>query len=356
MDIKELLQRAFAKGASDVHIRVGLRPVYRIDGELVQDEDSDLVTAQIARSIADYVMGDRERGLFDSTHDADFAYSIAGVGRFRCNVFLQRGTTGLVFRTVPFSIPAFESLHLPDVISRLCVAERGLILVTGATGSGKTTTLASMIDMINASRSVNIVTIEDPIEYLHKDKKGIITQREVGGDTLSFNTALRAALRQDPDVILVGEMRDAETIETAITAAETGHLVMSTLHTVDATETINRVIASFAPFIQQQIRRQLATVLTGVVSQRLLPRADAKGRVPAVEVMLATETVKACILDPDKTDSIKSVIQEGKNYYNMQTFDQSLFDLHKQGLISYEEALKNSTSPKDLELRIKGIE
>ncbi|MCE5311953.1 MAG: type IV pilus twitching motility protein PilT [Nitrospiraceae bacterium] len=356
MDIDRLLTDAFTKGASDIHLRVGSCPVYRINGELMLDEESDVITPEAARSIAGLVMGERERGIFESSHDADFAYSIPGAGRFRCNVFMQRGTIGLVFRTIPFGIPDISSLYLPQVIKDIALAERGLVLVTGATGSGKTTTLAAMIDHVNSSSAINIVTIEDPIEYLHKDKKSIVTQREVGGDTLSFNAALRAALRQDPDVIFVGEMRDAETIETAITAAETGHLVMSTLHTVDATETVNRIISSFPMHVQHQIRRQLSSVLKAVISQRLLPRADGKGRVPAVEVMVATETVKACILDPEKTNNLRLVIREGKNYYNMQTFDQSLYDLHKQGLITYEEAIKNSTSPKDLELRIKGVE
>ncbi|MDX9714557.1 MAG: type IV pilus twitching motility protein PilT [Dissulfurispiraceae bacterium] len=356
MDINRLLTDAFTKDASDIHLRVGSRPVYRINGELVMDDESEIITPETARSIADLVMGERERGIFESCRDADFAYSIPGAGRFRCNIFMQRGTIGLVFRTIPFGIPDIASLHLPQVISDAALSERGLVLVTGATGSGKTTTLASMINHINSSRSLNIVTIEDPIEYLHKDIKSIITQREVGGDTASFNAALRAALRQDPDVIFVGEMRDSETIETAITAAETGHLVLSTLHTVDATETINRIISSFPTHIQHQIRRQLSSVLRAVISQRLLPRADARGRVPAVEVMLATDTVKACILDPEKTNNLKLLIREGKNYYNMQTFDQSLYDLHKQGLITYEEAIRHSTSPKDLELRMKGVE
>ncbi|MDA8338174.1 MAG: type IV pilus twitching motility protein PilT [Nitrospiraceae bacterium] len=356
MDINELLKNACSLKASDIHIKVGSPPVFRIDGKLVPQSSLSIITPQDARDIAMRVMGDRQKERFENAHDIDFSYSIPGVGRFRCNAFLQRGTAGLVFRVIPRGIPKIEDLLLPDVTKKLASEERGLILVTGTTGCGKSTTLASMIDYINSSRSVNIITIEDPIEYLHKDKKGIVSQREIGHDAESFGKALRAALRQDPDVILVGEMRDLETIETALTAAETGHLVLSTLHTIDAAETVNRIISVFPTHQQNQIRIQLASVLKGVISQRLVPKADMKGRVPAVEVLIATATAKSCILEPEKTMSIRDVIAQGKNLYGMQTFDQSLFDLLQAGLITYDEAMRQATNPSDFALKVKGIQ
>jgi twitching motility protein PilT len=356
MDINELLKNACSLKASDIHIKVGSPPVFRIDGKLVPQSSLSIITPQDARDIAMRVMGDRQKERFENAHDIDFSYSIPGVGRFRCNAFLQRGTAGLVFRVIPRGIPKIEDLLLPDVTKKLASEERGLILVTGTTGCGKSTTLASMIDYINSSRSVNIITIEDPIEYLHKDKKGIVSQREIGHDAESFGKALRAALRQDPDVILVGEMRDLETIETALTAAETGHLVLSTLHTIDAAETVNRIISVFPTHQQNQIRIQLASVLKGVISQRLVPKADMKGRVPAVEVLIATATAKSCILEPEKTMSRRDVIAQGKNLYGMQTFYQSLFDLLQAGLITYDEAMRQATNPSDFALKVKGIQ
>jgi twitching motility protein PilT len=253
-------------------------------------------------------------------------------------------------------VPAIDELNLPEVLKKIALEPRGLILVTGTTGSGKSTTLAAMIDHINANRTYNIITIEDPIEYLHRDKKSIVNQREVGSDTESFSKALRAALRQDPDVILVGEMRDFETIQTALTAAETGHLVLSTLHTTDATETINRIITVFPPYQHKQVRIQLASILKGIISMRLVPRADGQGRVPAVEVLVATETIRDCIIDPDKTKLIPDIIAKSKLHYGMQTFDQSLYDLYKSGLITYEEALRRATNPDDFALKVKGIQ
>lgn len=356
MDINELLKNACSLKASDIHIKVGSPPVFRIDGKLVPQSSLSVITPQDARDIAMKVMGDRQKELFEKAHDIDFSYSIPGVGRFRCNAFLQRGTAGLVFRVIPRGIPKIEDLLLPDVIKKLAVEERGLILVTGTTGCGKSTTLASIIDYINSNKSLNIITIEDPIEYLHKDKKGIVSQREIGHDAESFGKALRAALRQDPDVILVGEMRDLETIETALTAAETGHLVLSTLHTIDASETVNRIISVFPTRQQNQIRIQLASVLKGVMSQRLIPRADGKGRVPAVEVLIATATVQSCILEPEKTIALRNVIAQGKNLYGMQTFDQSIFDLLQAGLITYDEAMRQATNPSDFALKVKGIQ
>jgi twitching motility protein PilT len=281
---------------------------------------------------------------------------VPGLGRFRCNVFQQRGTVGLVLRVIPVKIMTVRELGLPVVLERISNEQRGLILCTGTTGSGKSTTLAAMIDYINAQRCEHIITIEDPIEFLHRDKKSIVNQREVEVDTRSFAAALRSALRQDPDVILVGEMRDYETIETAITAAETGHLVLSTLHTLDATETVNRIISVFPPHQQKQIRLQLAGVLKAVVSMRLIPRADGHGRVPACEVMIATPFIRDCIINKDKTKLIHEAIAAGVSQYGMQTFDQSIFQLYKKELITYDEALRRASNPDEFKLKIQGIQ
>jgi len=356
MQINDLLKEAYKRNASDLHLKVGSPPIMRIDGELVPLEGMNRISQEDAIKIASTVMSPSQRELFKRKLDIDLAYSVPGLGRFRCNVFIQRGTIGLVFRVIPMKVPTIDELNLPEVLKKIALEPRGLILVTGTTGSGKSTTLASMIDHINTNRTYNIITIEDPIEYLHRDKKSIINQREVGSDTESFSKALRAALRQDPDVVLVGEMRDFETIQTALIAAETGHLVLSTLHTTDATETINRIIAVFPPYQHKQVRIQLASVLKAVVSMRLVPRADGNGRVPAVEVMITTETIKDCILDPEKTKLIPDVIAKGKVHYGMQTFDQSLYDLYKNGLITYEEALRRASNPDDFALKVKGIQ
>ncbi|MDA8106908.1 MAG: type IV pilus twitching motility protein PilT, partial [Nitrospiraceae bacterium] len=337
MEINDLLKTAHSMGASDVHLKVGSQPILRVDGELTPMEGNRLSQEETLK-IAFSVMSPGQRETFKKKNDIDLAYSVPGLGRFRCNVFIQRGTIGLVFRVIPMRIPTVEELLLPEVIKKIAMEPRGLILVTGTTGSGKSTTLASMIDAINSSRTDHIMTIEDPIEYLHRDKRSIVNQREIGNDTESFSKALRAALRQDPDVILVGEMRDFETIQTALTAAETGHLVLSTLHTIDATETINRIISVFPPYQHKQVRIQLASVLRSIISMRLVPKADGKGRVPAVEVLIATATIKDCILDPDKTKMIPDVIAQGVIHYGMQTFDQSIFQLYKSGLITYDEA------------------
>ncbi len=284
------------------------------------------------------------------------AYSVPGLGRFRCNIFYQRGAIGLVLRIIPSKIRTIRELILPPVLEEICMEKRGLVLVTGTTGSGKTTTLAAMIDYINTNRVEHIITIEDPIEYLHRDKKSLVNQREVGVDTESFATALRSALREDPDVILVGEMRDYETIETAIVAAETGHLVLSTLHTLDAPETINRIISVFPPYHHKQIRIQLASVLKAVISMRLLPRADGNGRVPAVEVMITTPFIRDCIINKEKTHLIREAIKQGVSQYGMQTFDQSLFKLYESKLITLEEALKWASNPDELKLKVMGIQ
>jgi len=356
MDVNELLKSAHSQGASDLHLKVGSYPILRINGELTPFSTDNRLSQEDTLKIAFSVMSPGQREVFKKKNDIDLAYSVPGLGRFRCNIFIQRGTIGLVFRVIPMRIPTIEELHLPDVLKKISMESRGLIMVTGTTGSGKSTTLASMLDNINTNKTEHIMTIEDPIEYLHRDKRSIVNQREIGNDTESFSKALRAALRQDPDVILVGEMRDFETIQTALTAAETGHLVLSTLHTIDATETINRIISVFPPYQHKQVRMQLASVLRSIISMRLVPKIDGNGRVPAVEVLIATAMVKDCILDPDKTKMIPDVIAQGALHYGMQTFDQSLFNLYKGGLISYEEALRRATNPDDFALKIKGIQ
>jgi twitching motility protein PilT len=301
------------------------------------------------------IMSEHQKGKFKTTNEVDLAYGVPGLGRFRVNVFQQRGTIGMVLRVIPFRIQSIEQLMLPKVLEKISMEERGLILVTGTTGSGKSTSLAAMIDHINANDTCHIMTIEDPIEFLIRDKRSVVNQREVGVDTMSFAQALKSALRQDPDVILVGEMRDLETIETALTASETGHLVMSTLHTLDATETINRVISVFPPYQQKQVRLQLGSVLKAVVSQRLVPRADGHGRVAAVEILIATARVREMIEDKDRTKEITDAISQGHQTYGMQTFDQSLMSLLKQQLITYDEALRQATNRDDFALRVSGI-
>jgi twitching motility protein PilT len=306
-------------------------------------------------AMAAAVMSAAQRQRFKDDQEIDLAYSVAGLGRFRCSIFQQRGAVGLAFRVIPIRISSIDDLALPPVLKAIAAEERGLVLVTGTTGSGKSTTLAALIDEINHTRSTHVMTIEDPIEFLHRDDRSIINQREVAVDTKSFAHALRSALRQDPDVILVGEMRDFETIETALLAAETGHLVLSTLHTLDATETINRIIAVFPPHQQKQIRLQLASVLRAVISQRLIPRASGAGRVPAVEILIGTPFIRDCIVDKDKTHLIPGAIAAGTAQYGMQTFDQSIFGLFEQHLISYDEALRWASSVDEFKLKVQGI-
>ncbi len=354
MHVNDLLKISVERGASDLHLKAGSYPMMRVRGELAPLSQERL-THEDMTAILQTVMPTESREKFKEAREMDLAYSVAGLGRFRCNAFQQRGSLGMTFRVIPMRVLTIQELLLPPVLKTISLGERGLVLVTGTTGSGKSTTLAAMIDEINTTQTVNIMTIEDPIEYLHRDKRSIICQREVGTDTASFAQALRSALRQDPDVILVGEMRDFETIETALTAAETGHLVFSTLHTLDATETINRIIAVFPPHQQQQIRIQLSNVLRAVVSQRLLPRADGRGRVPAVEVMIATPFIRDCILDRDKTNQIRGAIAAGTSQYGMQTFDQSIFFLYEQQLVTAEEALRWASSPDEFKLRMQGI-
>ncbi|MEK7306078.1 MAG: type IV pilus twitching motility protein PilT [Nitrospirota bacterium] len=356
MDINLLLKKTIERNASDLHLKVGNLPILRVDGRLVPLEDEQKITQEDAIATAFAIMNNSNKQRFKEKSEADFAYSASGLGRFRVNVFQQRGTIGIVMRAVPTKILSIDDLNLPKVLEKLSMEQRGLILVTGTTGCGKTTTLASMIDFMNRNRSDNIITIEDPIEYLHRDKKSIISQREIGNDTESFGVALRSALRQDPDIILVGEMRDFETISTALVAAETGHLVLSTLHTIDSAETINRIISVFPPYQQKQVRLQLASIIKGIISMRLVPRADGKGRVPAVEVMVATQTIRECIIDPDKSRKIPDIIAAGLSQYGMQTFDQSLYDLYKKGLVTLEEALRWCSNPDDFTLKVKGIQ
>jgi twitching motility protein PilT len=336
-------------------LKIGLPPMFRLDGALVPLKNGERLTLEEIQKMSSQIMNPVQQQRFEETREVDLAYGIAGLGRFRVNAFQQRGSIGIVFRVIPFGVKTLESLHLPKVISNIAMEQRGLVLVTGTTGSGKSTTLAAMIEHINANRTCHIMTIEDPIEFLIRDRRSIVNQREIGVDTLSFSSALRAALRQDPDVVLVGEMRDFETIETAITAAETGHLVMSTLHTLDATETINRIISVFPPYQQKQIRLQLSSILKAVISQRLVPRADGKGRVPALEVLISTARVRECIGDKDRTKELNDAIAKGFTTYGMQTFDQSLMQLVKQKLVTYEEAMRHVSNPDDFALRFRGI-
>jgi twitching motility protein PilT len=356
MHINDLLKISVERKASDLHLKVGAHPIIRVDGELIPLVDLKRLMQEDTIAMAFSIMSARQKEKFKNNFEIDIAYSVPGLGRFRCNIFQQRGTVGLVCRVIPARILTIRDLLLPPVLEKICEETRGLILVTGTTGSGKSTSLAAMIDYINSTRAEHIMTIEDPVEFLHRDKKSIINQRELEVDTRSFASAIRAALRQDPDVILVGEMRDFETVETALVAAETGHLVMSTLHTMDATETVNRIISVFPPHQQKQIRLQLAAVIKAVCSMRLLPRADGLGRVPAVEVMIATNYIRDCIENKEKTKYITDAIKAGTSQYGMQTFDQSLFQLYKTGLITLEEAIRRSTNPNEFKLKIQGIQ
>jgi twitching motility protein PilT len=355
MHVNDLLKTAVASGASDLHIKVGSYPMMRLRGQLLPVSDEKRLDHEDVVAMSAAVMSKVHAEKFKDAQEVDLAYGVPGLGRFRVNVFQQRGTVGLVLRVIPTQIKSIDELGLPPVLRTLALEERGLILVTGTTGSGKSTTLAAMIDHINKQRRAHVMTVEDPIEFLHRDQQSIVNQREVAVDTRSFAFALRSALRQDPDVILVGEMRDFETIETALLAAETGHLVFSTLHTLDATETINRIIAVFPPHQQKQVRIQLASVLKGVVSQRLLPTADGNGRAPAVEVMISTAFIRDCIVDKEKTYMIHGAIAAGTSQYGMQTFDQSIFGLYSRGLVSYESALRAASNVDEFKLRVQGI-
>ncbi|MGH9363681.1 MAG: type IV pilus twitching motility protein PilT [Thermoanaerobaculia bacterium] len=356
MHINDLLKIAVERKASDLHLKVSAFPVIRVDGVLTPLTDVRRLMQEDTIAMAFSIMSARQKEKFKNDLEIDIAYSVPNLGRFRCNIFQQRGTVSLVLRVIPARILSMRDLLLPPVLEKICMEQRGLVLCTGTTGSGKSTTLAALIDHINTERNEHIMTIEDPIEFLHRDKKSIVNQREVDVDTKGFAPALRSALRQDPDVILVGEMRDYETIETALTAAETGHLVFSTLHTLDATETVSRIVAVFPPHQQKQIRLQLGAVLKAVISLRLMPRADGLGRVPAVEILIRTAYVRDCIENKEKTKLLKDAIQAGTSQYGMQTFDQSLYQLYKSGLITLEEALKRATNANEFKMKIQGIQ
>ena len=355
MDITELLTAAVQAGASDLHLKSGNYPMMRVHGELRPIVEDRRLDPPAMAALAAELMPAALQQRLAREHEAEFSHGIAGLGRFRCSVFRQRGTIAMALRVIPIQVRSIEDLELPPVLKTVAEAERGLVLLTGTTGSGKSTTLAALVDHINHTRAAHIMTVEDPIEYLHRDDRSIINQREVEVDTKSFAQALRSALRQDPDVILVGEMRDLETVETGLTAAETGHLVMSTVHTLDATETINRLIAVFPPHQQGQVRLQLASVLRAVVSQRLMPRVDGTGRSVAVEVLVNTAFVRDCIVDPERTHLIQDAIAAGTSQYGMQTFDQSIYGLYQGGRISYDTALQWASNPDEFKMRVQGV-
>lgn len=355
MDINELLKIAIESDASDLHLKVGNYPVIRIHGRLKPLANFSKLTPKNTLDLSDQITNDYQKEKLKNDLDLDLAYSLSGFGRFRGSIFHQRGPIAIVLRVIPLEVKAIRELFLPEVLEKISLEQRGLVLVTGTTGSGKTTTLAAIIDYINTQRRENIITIEDPIEYIHWDKKSSISQREIGVDVISFSRGLRASLREDPDVILVGEMRDLDTIETGLLAAETGHLVLSTVHTLDAQETINRIISVFAPHHQRQIRFQLSSILKAVISMRLIPRKDGKGRVPAVEIMINTPYIQECIREREKTILIRDAISAGVSQYGMQTFDQSIYQLYQQGYISYEQGLRYSSSRDNFKLRVEGI-
>ena len=353
--IDDLLRMAMSFGASDLHLRAGSFPVVRVTGELKPLGGVPKLSQDETLEMAFSMMSNRQKQHFKDSLEVDIGYGVNGLGRFRVNIFQQRNSIGIVARVISDTIRGFAELGMPPILNNIADEKRGLVLITGTTGSGKSTTLAAIVDHINQTRNCHIVTIEDPIEFLHKDKESFITQREVDVDTRNFAEALRGSLRQDPDVILVGEMRDLETIETALVAAETGHLVLSTLHTLDAAETLTRIISAFPPYQQKSVRIQLGGLLKAVVSQRLMRSAKGNSRIPAVEILVATPLIRDYILHEVKTSSIRDAIAAGTSQYGMQTFDQSLFYLYQSGLISLDEALRGSTNPDEFRLRLAGI-
>ncbi|MEA1980237.1 MAG: PilT/PilU family type 4a pilus ATPase [candidate division Zixibacteria bacterium] len=354
MNLKQMLVEMLNRKASDLHIRVGVRPHLRINSNLEQIA-TDPITIDGMEKIVTQILNEKQMERYKRKNEMDLALSVAKLGRFRINLYRQRGTSGIAIRAVNTQVPTFEELNLPKIINKLSNERRGLIIITGTTGSGKSTTLASLIEQINNTRADNVLTVEDPIEYIYRDKKSIVSQREVGGDTETFASALRAAFRQDPDVILIGEVRDLETMSIALTAADTGHLVLTTLHTLNVVETITRIISFFPPHQHQQIRLLLAGTVQAIVCQRLLTRSDMPGRVPALEVMVSTAAIRECIMNPDKTIDIPDLIEQGTVQYGMQTFDQSIMNFYKQGMISFEEAMSQASNPDDFDLRLKGI-
>jgi len=350
-----LIAAAAARGASDIHLRAGHVPLVRHDGELERWNQVQPLSAGDLEGLANRLLSPTHRERLKTALEVDVAWQAPGVGRLRASVFHQRGTIAISMRLIPAKIPSLETLGLPPAVVELSAESRGLVLVTGVTGSGKSTTLAALVDLVNRTRSLHVLTIEDPIEFVHHDAKAVVTQREIGFDTPSYPSGLRSALRQDPDVILIGEMRDHETMETALIAAETGHLVFATLHTLDAPETVNRIIAVFPPHQQGQIRLQLSRVLRAAISQRLLPRADGKGRALATEVLIGTPFVRDCIADPTKTSLIADAIASGGSQYGMQTFDQSILSLCQQNVVTVEEALHWVTNVEEFKMRLRGI-
>ncbi|MCC6963050.1 MAG: PilT/PilU family type 4a pilus ATPase [candidate division Zixibacteria bacterium] len=354
MNLRDMLVEMQHQVASDLHLRVGIKPTIRVHGKLVPI-NTDPISKEAMAEIVSQILSPEQQKRFAARSEMDLALSVTKLGRFRINLYRQRGTPGIAIRSVNTLVPSFEDLSLPEVIQDLCETRRGLIIVTGTTGSGKSTSLAAVIEHINSHRAENIVTIEDPIEYIYRDKKSIICQREIGADSESFATALRHAFRQDPDVILIGEIRDAETMGIALAAADTGHLVLSTLHTMNVVETISRIISFFPPHQHQQIRLLLAGTMKAIICQRLLPRADMPGRIPAVEVAVTTGAIRDCIIDPMKTSSIIEFIEAGQVQYGMQSFDQSIMKLYRGGHITYEDAMRNASNPDDFDLRVKGI-
>jgi len=355
--LDQALERLMAVGGSDLLFSCGSKPRVRKDGKLeLLEPHAAVLTPADTKTLIRELLGPTQWEELTARRNVDFSFTWRDKARIRGNAYYQRNSLAAAFRLLPLAIPSFDMLGIPESVHRLLERQHGLILVTGPTGSGKSTTQAAIIDHLNATRPFHIITIEDPIEYYHPHKKCVVTQREVGSDVPSFAEAIKRALRQDPDVILVGEMRDLETIETAITAAETGHLVLSTLHTLDATETINRIISVFPPHQQKQIRLQLSGVLKAVISMRLVPRADGHGRVPAVEVMITTPFIRDCIINKDKTKLIHEAIAAGVSQYGMQTFDLSIFQLYKKELISYDEALRRASNPDEFKLKIQGIQ
>jgi len=356
MELNDILAVAIQGGSSDIHLKAGLPPMFRINGSLIPFKDGKRISPEEMQRMALSIMNNYQRERFKQFNELDLAYGVPGLGRFRVNVFQQRGTVGIVLRVIPFKVKSLDELNLPPILKTIAMEERGLVLVTGTTGSGKSTTLAGIIDHINTNKTVHVMTVEDPIEFLIRDKRSVINQREVGVDTMSFSAALKSALRQDPDVILVGEMRDLVTIETALLAAETGHLVMSTLHTLDATETIGRVVSVFPPHQQRQVRLQLGATLRAILCQRLVPTKDGKGRVAALEILRNTTRVREMIEDKERTKEIEEAIAEGNITYGTQTFDQALMSLFKAQKISYEEALRQASNPSNFALRVRGIE
>jgi twitching motility protein PilT len=353
-DYKSVLQQMIQNNASDLHLKVGRPPTLRIDGHMVS-LDLPALKQEDLRSLAEQIMAPKNIKEFSEHKESDFALAVPGVGRFRVNAYQQRGTIAYALRTVPFQAKTIAELNLPEVCERIALMPRGLILVTGITGSGKSTALASMLHYINQNKHANIITIEDPIEFLHRDIKSSINQREVGTDTNSFAQALRRVLRQDPDIILVGEIRDVDTLDTALKASETGHLVFSTLHTTDATQTINRILSFYPPHQQTEVRYMLSTALRAIISLRLVRRADKKGRVPAAEVLVNTEAVRDQIRDMTKSLNIPQLIKEGAVPYGMQSFDQSLMNWYQKGIISYDDALFAASNPAEFSLRTQGI-